>query len=228
NNTALFRMRLTCDSLFGSSWSYEFGDYEYDAGYRSELERYEDTGNNVIRIAVPYEEHLPGSNNWIQVALVDLDYNTGNYVPGSRKTLEMPNDVNNAMTFVHGLEFTPDGNGLYVSHAINSNFSSPLSFYNVTTETLTNLNYTNIVDFQYSQLQVSGDSGNYFLIMASENYLGSLSNPNVPNGSYWNSTSVPLNNYPINNANYSNYSLGDRKRLIPDQIDYEDYIQTML
>ncbi|NEN22089.1 T9SS type A sorting domain-containing protein [Cryomorpha ignava] len=232
SNQSLYRMHLTCDSLYGSSWSYQFGFSELDEGNRSELELYEDTANNVIRIAVPYQENT--INGYIKVAIFDLDSITGNFVPGSRKTIELPNDNSTGgqlPTWVHGLEFTPDGRGLYISHEININFASPLSFYDIATQTLTNLSpidYPGITNFKYSQLQVSGDSANYTLNLASENYIGSLWDPNIPDDGNWNATAISLNIYPINNGGISNFSIGDRKRLVPDQIDYEDYAETMI
>ncbi len=232
SNQSLYRMHLTCDSLYGSSWSYQFGFSELDEGNRSELELYEDTANNVIRIAVPYQENT--INGYIKVAIFDLDSITGNFVSGSRKTIELPNDNSTGgqlPTWVHGLEFTPDGKGLYISHQINIHFASPLSFYDIATQTLTNLStidYPGITNFKYSQLQVSGDSANYTLNLASENYIGSLWDPNIPDDGHWNATAIPLNIYPINNGGISNFSIGDRKRLVPDQIDYEDYAETMI
>ena len=189
------------------------------------MELYEDTANNVIRFAAPYRD-LDEPNDKQKVAIFEVDSASGNFVPGSRQDVVFNNSGTNYTT-VHGLEFSPDGSLLYILHDPNQSLSSPLSVYNIAAQTLTNLSYTSISNFEKSQMQVSGDSANYTLWLASEDYIGGLFDPDSPSGSNWSPTAVPLNNYPTNRAGFPVFSVEDEKRLVPDQIDYENYTEAI-
>ena len=227
NNQSIYRINLTCTGLESTGWKYQFSNGEIDQGWRTEMELYEDTAQNRIRIAVPYQEHsLPYTQKWIRIAIFDLDSASGNLIPGSRQTILFDN-ISQGQTWVHGIEFSPDGKGLYITHKPNSTYPSALAFYNITTQTLTDLPYSNISDFEFSQLQIAGDSANYKLWMTSDDYLGSLSYPNTPTYpiSYWSPTAVPLNNYETNIDPFFYSDDSFEKHIVPDQIDYENYVE---
>src|SRR5690554_6258108 len=229
NNNAIYRVDLTCDTLVNTGWKYEYGVDELDFGWRSELEIYEDNINKIVRVAVPYRDVATSQSEDIKVVIFDIDSTTGDVVFGSRKTLGLPNSNHpsfHSHRFVHGLEFSPDGKLLYVLHEPSEDLPSPLSFYEIATETLTNLNYSNISNFEFSQLQIAGEPGDYKLWIASENYLGSLSNPNFPlinPTANWDPAAVPLNSYPLNYGGNPYSAASFTKRIVPTQIDYEDY-----
>ncbi len=193
------------------------------------MELYEDTAENIIRFAVPYQSHTSNSK-WIKVAIFDIDSASGAVLPGTRQDVELKNSSSGDQSFIHGLEFSPNGKGLYIMHEQNSYYTSPLSFYDITTQTLTDLNYTNISNFEKSQIEIAGDSANYTLWMASDHYLGGLHDPDVPasppNPPAWNSSAVPLNNYSTNIGGPVGLSTqASITHIVPDQIDYEDYVE---
>ncbi|MCA1762821.1 MAG: hypothetical protein LC664_07505, partial [Flavobacteriales bacterium] len=230
NNNTIYRSELTCDGLQTSGWSFDIhsSGHLLENGWRTELELYEDTANNSIKIAHPY--YLSdATNGHIKIVVIEVDSATGDYINGSRLDIQIEN-INSSGTpaYVHGIEFTPDGEGLYIMHEPTPNYPSPLSFYNFNTSALTNLSCTNMSDFTKSQLQINGDSGNYTLYMASDDFLGALDDPNNPNCSNWTWNAIQLNSYGTNNGATGPYFVGGIKHIVPDQVDYQDYNETFL
>ncbi len=226
SNSDVYRIELQCEGVLTSTgWKHTINtssSFNNENGWRSELELYEDTADNYIRIAAPVQT---GSGpDGIKVAIFDVDSMSGNVIPGSSFQISVDPT---SLGYVHGLEFTPDGKGLYIMHETSTAKPSPLSFYNFTTSTITNLNYTNISNFKNSQMQVAGDSANYTLYMASDNALGSLYDPDVPSPptSNWTPNAIPLNTYSSNYAGIPTTSFPDKKHIVPDQIDYDNYVE---
>jgi hypothetical protein len=228
NNQFVYRIDLVCDDdgdgLEYTGWKRTISPGNTESGWRNELEVYEDTTLNSVRIAAPYFTASSFSDR-IQISVFDVDNVTGNFVPGTQVNIPLSNPPSQTYPYIHGIEFTPDGKGLYILHEPRGGHSGPLSFYNFTTSTLTALNFPGISNFRNSQLQISGESGNYELQMVSENYIGSLSEPNIPDVNNWNSTAIPLNTYPLTNqGSMWPIPLMDQ-HIVPDQIDYDDYVE---
>ncbi len=226
NNNSVFRFNLDCDGLTGLVWEYElftgFDDL-VENGWRSEMELFEDTANNVVKVATPYfkQDAILGD---IKIATFDIDSITGNVITSSRVDIPFENQTNQSPTYVHGLEFSPNGKLLYIIHDPFPNYPSPFSYYDFVSGTLTNLNYTDIANFQNSQLQLAGNPLNYTIYVAGATHLGALSNPNTPSPLSWNPTAIPLaGGYSSNFGAQSVFSSQDEKRIIPDQIDYMFY-----
>jgi hypothetical protein len=232
NNNRIYRVELDCDGLSSTSWVYDVlttpGDL-VESGWRSELELYEDTASNRIKIAHPYYLNDNVNGN-VHVMIIEVDSASGNFIPGSRIDIQLGNinGPGSSGAYVHGLEFSPDGKGLYIMHEPNLTLTSPLSFYNFNTSTLSNLSCTNISNFTKSQLQINGDSANYSLYMASNTHMGRLTDPNSPDCSNWTWNSIPLSSYSINSGSYISSFIGGQKHIVPDQIDYDDYVEMFI
>lgn len=225
NNQYVFRVDVTCDGLVGDGWKHGLSPGFVELGWRSELELFEDTADNTVRIAAPYDNPSSQQNPRIYVSVFDVDDAFGDFIPGSQVNIALQTPASGNPPYVHGLEFSPNGEGLYLTHEPAAGNPGPLSFYDFTTGTLTSLDYDDIQNFRYSQIQISGDSANYSLHLASDGYIGSLTEPNVPDGDNWNSTAVSLDNYPISRQGYS-YPIPDHDlHILPDQVDYDDYIE---
>lgn len=231
NNQRVWRADLTCDGIVDPNWSYTLhsNDEMVETGWRTELELYEDTADNAIKIAQPYFLN-DATNGHIKIAVFEVDSATGNFLTGSRIDIQMENinGPNTAAAYVHGVEFSPDGSILYIMHEPTTNYPAPLSYYNFSTSTLSNLNCSNISDFTKSQLQINGDSANYTLYMASDDYLGTLDDPDNPNCNNWTWNSIPLNSYGTNDGATGPFFVGGIKHIVPDQVDYQDYVETFL
>ncbi|HKL02970.1 MAG TPA: T9SS type A sorting domain-containing protein [Cryomorphaceae bacterium] len=224
HNHYVFRVEVTCDGFQNTGWKRELSNGYVELGWRSELELYEDTADNSVRIAAPYAE-VNGPQDRIYVSVFDVDDNLGAYVPGSEVTIALQTLPSGAHPYIHGLEFSPDGKGLYLTHEPAVGYPGPLSFYDFTSGTLTSLNFPDIQKFRYSQLQISGDSANYSLNMASDSAIGTLLHPNTPDVNFWNSNAVSLNNYPISRHGFSFPVATHDQHIVPDQVDYDDYIE---
>lgn len=218
-NDKVYRIELDCDGLHGSGWQYDY----YNSidiqpwGYRSELEIYEDTSSSSIKVAVPFEDPSTSVDR-IKVAIFEIDSTSATVSNEEIVSLGPPVSTGDR-PFVHGLEFSPNGELLYILHEPGSLFAGPLSVYDIDDETLSNSTYAGMSSFDKSQLQVTGDSADYTLWLASPGYLGSLYDPDDPQPGAWNSTAVPLNGYNLSTAGLPIFSLANQKYLIPDQVD---------
>ncbi|MCZ4407694.1 T9SS type A sorting domain-containing protein [Cryomorphaceae bacterium 1068] len=222
----IFRVHLTCNGLVSYGWNYTIApgaDDIVEQGWRSEMELFEDTANNVIRVATPYKQQSLTTGD-VKVMVVDLDSITGNVIPGSRVDIEFPDQINAVPSYVHGMEFSPDGSALFFIHDPMPGYPSPFSVYDFSSDQLVNLNFTGISAFERSQIQISGSPGNYTLYLASGSHLGTLSDPDFPVTGTWNPNAIALSGgYSSNLGGNPSTSLEDIKRIVPDQIDYMDY-----
>jgi len=229
NNNDVYRLDLSCQGMIDPNWKFDLlpGNNSFvENGWRSEMELFEDTANNRYRIATPHFDSntTPSAPGKINVAVFDVNYTTGAVDPSSRFNINIEDVTSGVFSYVHGLEFSPNGELLYIVHDPTPNYPSPLSYYNFATSTLHNLNYPNTADFAHSQIQVGGSPGNYSLYFASDDYLGRLSDPNNPLVGNWDPTAIPFNSgYSTNYGGSPIWQDRDQKHIIPDQIDYMDY-----
>ncbi len=128
---------------------------------------------------------------------------------------------------VKGLEFSPDGNYLYVTYK----GQEELYYFNVNSGEYSNLSYvSNPSDFQYSEIELGRDNNLYYLYSNDGETVGGVSRlkyPDNPNPSNW---EADLFSEEINNLYFSHDYLlggtynGDSKTLLfADQIDGSDY-----
>lgn len=208
---------------------------EHDQTNRAEMEIVPIVGGN-YRLATVYTEGFQlGSNLFEQptVYITDLDA-SGDPILSTEKRVTFyttyfiipppVDDVLQEPTHIHGLEFSPNGQYLYVVHErvdLLSSQPNPIEVIDCTlpvpfpTPIADQLNATN---FQYSQIE-RGVDGNLYIANATD--LVSLTNPNSPLATNWQFASPTTINYAGSDElsgepNLFSYTL-------PDQIDGENY-----
>ncbi|MBL1233202.1 MAG: T9SS type A sorting domain-containing protein [Flavobacteriales bacterium] len=207
-------------------------NYSSSNANRSEMEVIEVispiTGSPAYRLALSY----PSSNVSLgiksnTVLNADIDFSTGNVISGSEEFTEYTY-YNNEEAHVHGLEFSQDGNLLYILHEPTTTYNAVIDIHTVGTgnNIFFPLTISNPSDYQFSQMELGKDNKLY---VVGENpstgtRLATLSNTNTPNPVNWNSNALAVGyNYV-----YSNYFGGVSNNLLklyplPDQIDGMDY-----
>jgi len=149
--------------------------------YAGEMEVYEKS-NGEYKLAVSY---YPTSGG-VKIYCAELNTN------GTLKTTPAPVEIalsysNSIMPVIHGLEFSPNGTYLYVTHETNTSHQNPIEYCTFGTTTLTALGSapSNKADYAKGQIQWNKDNGNDYLYFASENELSRLSNANNPTSAIW-------------------------------------------
>jgi len=223
---------LSLLSTYEKNPSFPLGGWNPSDRNRSEMEVIEVispiTSSLAYRIAyssTSYNSSLGAYGSLVINA--DLDFTTGTVISGSEEYTEYL-FLNNEEPFVHGLEFSEDGNLLYMLHEPTTTYNSVIDVHAVGSgnNNFSPLIINNPSDYQYSQMELGKDNKLY---VVGENpstgtRLATLSNTNVPNPANWNSNALAVSyNYV-----YSNYFSGvsnNQLRLypLPDQIDGMDY-----
>ncbi|MCX6312600.1 MAG: hypothetical protein NT084_13305, partial [Bacteroidetes bacterium] len=199
------------------------------------------------RLALPYQtDGAYAANN--RVLVLDLDFATGNIIPSipafpNPKYIDLPNFTDPSGNFnraqAHGIEFSADGEYLYVTHTQPPYLE--YAFLSVITPAFSRLdlqtapNITDASDFQYSQIEMGNDGKLYFAgNNAALNHarLGSL-NINFNNSpvlAQWNDNAIPNVSVPISTASFDIFNASGqpsqdvyRIRLLNDQVDGEIY-----
>ena len=214
-----------------------------DGGSRAEMELIE-LSNGQFRIACPYgsiySSHA-GKNLTASIFIADLDA-TGNTISGSEKTLYFyRNSGFYEGPFIHGLEFSPDGSKLFITHDASFYHDQPFEYYDFNSFNNSDPNGNGIyslnissstvekVDFQNSQIELATDGKIY---LGAQGRLASLSNPNNPSVNNFTDNVVILPNYQANYGadNTTNIMNLNKSYTLPDQIDgmnYENFAPTV-
>jgi hypothetical protein len=193
---------------------------------RSEMELYEFSNGN-YRIAVPYSSGDPSS----KVFISDLD-NDGDLIPSTDHVLNFPSQISPSTkhAFIKGLEFSPNGRYLYLTHITNSlTFTSfPFKIYDTNTSSYVTPVHSGLINdipnFQHSTIELASDGKLYF---ANGSNLATIDNADDPGSGgtlSWNNSQVSLSSYNYNTLGGS-YPVSNSMSLyvIPDQIDGMDY-----
>lgn len=187
--------------------------------------------NGHFRLAAPYNYSF-GSDSGIALFHCELDENQV-LVSGTDVVTLLPKTSFEPAAYINGLEFSPDGNILYITHNITTSHPNPFQYinFNVPLNGFYTLNPPNISDFEHSQIETNSDG---HLIFATSNRLGALLDPNNPdpndlNYPNWNNNFVFPLNYYSNTLNYTPLSSirGREAYIIPKQIkkrSYSNYI----
>ncbi|HEU0226758.1 MAG TPA: hypothetical protein VFQ86_03410, partial [Arachidicoccus soli] len=231
----LYRFKLSASNLqFDNYWSYVPKYLNHSAGEesRGEMELAELTGQGTTkyRLAVSLKMNLYPSGVSAQSVLC-LDLNSSGDVIGDtllRYDYHPNNLPNNQIhPFIHGVEFSPNGKYLYITHCTNQfypnafeyfDFSNPLNGMNA----VPNVTANQASNFQYSQIEIGKSNNTDLLFLAYGHGLAIYSNPNTPFTSSLNMSAVSFT-YPYNMQNVNYYSDGLKSYMLPDQIDGEDY-----
>lgn len=212
----IYRLKITPSGLTYDNYIINAGGTE-SQGQRAEVELIELPNGN-YRIACSSTNTNIGNFISHNIFYAELDAN-GNVIPGTDNLHYFYNTTGNSSNTanVYGLEFSPNGNYLYVTHKAVPNHPNPIEYIDVATNTAIPLSVTNQNDFQFTQIELGKDGKIYF---ATNNRLATLSNPNSPNSGNWVNSAVPVSYYQTSDNNglsiASSYTL-------PDQIDGMDY-----
>ena len=184
----------------------------------TELEVYQDYANNKIKVA--FSAPTNGGFSYNNNPLVLMNFDTlGNYVTGSVRTL-YTNSINTQALYCKGIEFSPDGNYVFVAHNYTTNYPSTVDRITYSTAATSYTLSTN-TSFQDSQIE-KGKDGNLYLVgtTTATPSMAKISSPNA-------ATPVFTANV-LNLSSYNEYYLnGDANGTsiynLPDQIDQEIY-----
>tara|TARA_R110002072_G_scaffold303077_1_gene492883 strand:+ start:1083 stop:5153 length:4071 start_codon:yes stop_codon:yes gene_type:complete len=174
--------------------------------------------NGNYRLALPLEIE-DGSGVNFGVYTFDLDIN-GILISGTQKTAEYFDLSPGSQFRLKGVELSPDGSRLYVSHIDDPDYPGSLDVFDLTPATPVKTIIENSDVFEFSQIEASF---NNTVLLAHQNGLARISNANgafVP--ANLNMNFVSLASYPASNP--TGESINDFSvRLLQDQIDGFDY-----
>lgn len=222
NGRKVFRYKINSSGFnYSGSFSLSSNNSVFNTlNIRSEMELVSLPGGN-YRIAVPFAYEPSTNNKNVAVFTADLDGN-GNLISGSTNQLNFTFSTNDTYhPFIHGLEFSPNGNILYITHDNSYLHPNPIEYYDFSNPSagVQPLSVSNAIDFKSSQIEMGIDNKLYF---ATSNRLATLSNPNTPSTSNWQNNALTINNTPnYGGGTTSEYYL--KLYSLPDQIDGMDY-----
>jgi hypothetical protein len=187
--------------------------------HRQELELVT-LANGDLRIALPVLPSLTFTES-IGFTIIDLDPNTGDFIPNSTKFAIYdninPND-NAAQIFIKGVEFSPDGQKIYFSHNATTQHPSTVDVFVLSNNTKSVV--STLQAFKDSQIESAKNGNNDILIIPSSSQLYQITNPNgTPTVQNFQS----LTNYIATSPFVNSTNPVDFVRLLQDQIDGEDY-----
>ncbi len=202
-----FRFRIENSGIYDDSYTQPLTST--DAGWvRSESEIVE-LHDGTWRLAIPLSG---GGTWWPRVEIFHLDAG-GDVI--SSYWIQTKFTSGSGYEGLRGLEFSPDGNTLYLTH----NQAPHIRYIDVginSTSMQAVSQATHTADFQYSQIEVGYDGKLYF---AAHNRLATLADPNNP-ASAWNNNALSIS-VPLTNGQWGDEV--EKLRVLPDQLDGEDY-----
>lgn len=195
---------------------------------------YDNTETEIIKLnngnyVMAFESVLRNTNSYLYapaISIININGSTKQVTPSSLQVL--PYDFNlraGAIPgdgyFTSGLEITPNGQYLYISHKPTSLHPKAIEVYDINNQTYVNQpNIPNLESYKYSQLEIGYDGDLY---MANQNGLAKITNPGNP---------ISSNHQNVSSFSYSpsfatrcpTISHVDRDTVytIPKQIDGED------
>ncbi len=222
NGRKIYRYKIDGNGFqYMGSFSFYSGSTVFNnLNIRSEMELVELSGGN-YRIAVPFLYEPQSGNKSVSIFTADLDGN-GNLISSSGNQLDFTFSASDTYNpYVHGLEFSPNGDILYITHDNSYLHPNPIEYFDFSNPTLgvQPLSVTNAIDFKSSQIEIGVDGKLYF---ATSNRLATLSNPNSPLSSNWTNNALAITLSPnYGGGTFSEYYL--KTYTLPDQIDGMDY-----
>jgi hypothetical protein len=224
NSVGIYRYKIDAAGFNYDNYFISHGGFSPTI-HRAEMELIELSNGN-YRIATYIGSETKGA----AVFTAELDTN-GKLIPDTKVRLSFRSfGESSNRPYVHGLEFSPNGNILYISHQeskpyfSNPNFPNPIEYYDFNNPVLgvQSLVVTNALDFEISQIEMGIDGKLYF---ATSDRLATLSDPNTPLSSNWNDTAQVIS-YPPNNRGFPFSPFPLNTYILPDQIDDFDTITT--
>ena len=233
NGENIFRFKITAAGFAYDNYTIPFGANDFNPyALRGEMELVETKGG--YKIACPYQPYnmFIGANN-VRTAVytASLDFN-GNLVAGTEYRLPLlysnTNSIENS-AYLKGVEFSSNGNILYLAHTTNTLQPNPIEYFDFNNPTagtngLQALNVPNAVNYQHSQIELGFNDNIYF---AHAGGLAKLAASNVPNIANFTANAVAFTYAPnyetsVNNPNPAAYTSW-KSYMLQDQIDGMDY-----
>jgi len=191
----------------------------------SEMELFEPSGPGNYKIACAGNMQVALTNVTHAIYTAELDYATGNLVPGSEHYFYFTNDP---QAKIHGLEFSANGNYLYITHETNVPFHPrPIEYIDLTIPTpIVTPIPTSIIpagealNFKYSFIEMGLDGNMYFV---NDNRFAMLSGTDNPATAVWTNTVTPISPF-YNFQSQVMESNSGASYTLPDQIDGMDYV----
>jgi hypothetical protein len=149
----------------------------------------------------------------------------GSVVSGSNQIIHLNHNPSlSTRPYVHGLEFSPNANILYVSHVATELYPNPLMFYDFNNPSSglqnVNVNLAFANDFAQSHIELAS---NGYLLMATSNRIAPVSNPNNPSAPAWINNYLPIT-YAQNSEGQTPSSIFSTY-VLPDQMDFDPNCQ---
>lgn len=226
NGYGIYRYKIDNNGFNYDNYFLPWGPSQFNQiPMRGEMELVELPNGN-YRIAAPfiYELFTPPVTIDVKHAIFTAELDgTGTLILGTNDLLLFTyTNTDVIRPYFHGLEFSPDGNILYITHDNSSLHPNPFEYYdfNNSGAGVQTLNVANALDFKSSQIELGKDGKIY---LATNNRLATLSNPNNPNVSNWTNNAQPIN-YSFNYEGVSGSDYNLKTYILPDQIDGMDYV----
>ncbi len=222
NGRRLFRLKVDNNGITYDNYKIDLQDdfqiyaVTIDLFRRFELEAILKADGN-YRVAIPINYKLTSGSQYVEsIFVVDLD-NTGTLITGSDKLVhQQQSNANTGSDYrIKGLELSPDGSKLYVTHRPDVEYPGSLDVIDLSVAVPTNTMIESSNIYEYSQIEASFSNT---LLIPHANGLSRITNAN---GNYALTTNYLAMNYPLSNPypGQDSYNL----RLLQDQIDGSDY-----
>src|SRR5690554_2839941 len=228
----MYRFKLSSTGLaFEDFWLYPYWNHSAGAERRGEMELVEVAGGGTVkyRAAIALGMSLPPNLTKAESVLC-LDLNAAGDVVGDTLLRYEHNDnlpSNEIRPFIHGVEFSPNGSILYITHCTNQFYPNAFEYFDFNAPALgiqavPNVSQNQALNFQYSQIEIGKTNNSNRLFLAYAGGLATFSNPDTPSSGALDLNAVSFTyNYNMQGVNY--YSDGLKSYMLPDQIDGMDY-----
>lgn len=217
NGTDLYTLKIEATGTISFQGHFPLGINDTEAAseqnIRAELELFE-LANGSYRMAIPYKQALT-NDRVFAIEIIEVDAN-GNRDISTKRTILFSSEKD----FIKGVEFSPDGEVLYVGI---SNLQTPSNsglYYidNINNTPNLLLNSTTFGDYKDSHIELK----NGLLMFVKDNSLGTLSNSNTPASAVFTSNFQTIA-YDENFLFKTSVDPDMKLFLLPDQIDDADY-----
>lgn len=195
--------------------------FSADRAVRSEMELIKTpTG---YRIACSY----PSAPAYQDIVLLvgEID-NNGDIT--SYNVIGLPSDNLNNDSPIKGIEFSPNGNYIYITHVPNNINPLPFKIYEVATNNFIPLTnnpsmQSQVAAFKNSQIELGKDGKLYLANTTSLATIGNSNSPGVDgSGLIWNNSALSIL-YNLNQLGHPTNSENMKLYILPDQVDGMDY-----
>ena len=186
------------------------------------------------RLAFEMDLYQAPAYGWVNgrtpvIAVVDIDGVSKDLIPSSLDLIPFDYYGNDSKYFLKGLEFSPSGEFLYISHPASVQHPNCIEAYDVSNQNfVSTFNIGNSTAYQHSQLEIGFDGDLY---MANATSLAKVSTPDNPSASVFSVVqTIDMPMYFGELQSCINLGIGyrDTTYILPFQIDGEDPLARFL